>query len=103
MSVNWVQFKLGLASPWGEHLSGLPREACCARHPEFSGHPLFQGGIYVFTLLDHFAAGTSILFGVLVEAIGVAWFYGKGEVALWGRGASTGSRPSRGAVAVTNR
>ncbi|XP_063520703.1 sodium-dependent dopamine transporter isoform X2 [Pongo pygmaeus] len=38
-----------------------------------------NGGIYVFTLLDHFAAGTSILFGVLVEAIGVAWFYGVGQ------------------------
>lgn len=36
-----------------------------------------QGGMYVFTLLDHFAAGTSILFGVLIEAIGIAWFYGK--------------------------
>ncbi|KAM4875286.1 sodium-dependent dopamine transporter [Thomomys bottae] len=35
-----------------------------------------NGGIYVFTLLDHFAAGTSILFGVLIEAVGVAWFYG---------------------------
>uniref|UniRef100_A0A8C6L4Z6 Transporter n=1 Tax=Nothobranchius furzeri TaxID=105023 RepID=A0A8C6L4Z6_NOTFU len=35
-----------------------------------------QGGMYVFTLLDHFAAGTSILFGVLIEAIGIAWFYG---------------------------
>ncbi|KAK3509721.1 hypothetical protein QTP70_008462 [Hemibagrus guttatus] len=35
-----------------------------------------KGGIYVFTLLDHYAAGTSILFGVLVEAIGVSWFYG---------------------------
>ncbi|XP_066099418.1 sodium-dependent dopamine transporter isoform X1 [Saccopteryx bilineata] len=35
-----------------------------------------NGGIYVFTLLDHFAAGTSILFGVLIEAIGVSWFYG---------------------------
>ncbi|GLD56528.1 sodium-dependent dopamine transporter isoform X1, partial [Lates japonicus] len=33
-------------------------------------------GMYVFTLLDHFAAGTSILFGVLIEAIGIAWFYG---------------------------
>lgn len=33
--------------------------------------------MYVFTLLDHFAAGTSILFGVLIEAIGIAWFYGK--------------------------
>lgn len=38
-----------------------------------------QGGMYVFTLLDHFAAGTSILFGVLIEAIGIAWFYGETE------------------------
>ncbi|XP_004597979.2 sodium-dependent dopamine transporter isoform X1 [Ochotona princeps] len=38
-----------------------------------------NGGIYVLTLLDHFVAGTSILFGVLVEAIGVAWFYGVGQ------------------------
>lgn len=36
-----------------------------------------QGGIYVLTLLDTFAAGTSILFAVLMEAIGVSWFYGK--------------------------
>ncbi|KAJ8333760.1 hypothetical protein SKAU_G00410790 [Synaphobranchus kaupii] len=35
-----------------------------------------NGGIYVLTLLDTYAAGTSILFGVLVEAIGVSWFYG---------------------------
>uniref|UniRef100_A0A4W4HBN0 Transporter n=1 Tax=Electrophorus electricus TaxID=8005 RepID=A0A4W4HBN0_ELEEL len=35
-----------------------------------------KGGIYIFTLLDTYAAGTSILFGVLVEAIGVSWFYG---------------------------
>ncbi|XP_053555541.1 sodium-dependent noradrenaline transporter [Bombina bombina] len=35
-----------------------------------------NGGIYVLTLLDTFAAGTSILFAVLIEAIGVAWFYG---------------------------
>jgi len=37
----------------------------------------WQGGIYVLTLLDKYAAGTSILFGVLIEAIGVSWFYGK--------------------------
>lgn len=36
-----------------------------------------QGGIYVLTLLDTFAAGTSILFAVLMEAIGVSWFYGR--------------------------
>ncbi|XP_067906568.1 sodium-dependent dopamine transporter [Heterodontus francisci] len=35
-----------------------------------------NGGIYVFTLLDKFAAETSILFGVLIETIGVSWFYG---------------------------
>ncbi|XP_005388379.1 PREDICTED: sodium-dependent noradrenaline transporter isoform X3 [Chinchilla lanigera] len=35
-----------------------------------------KGGIYVLTLLDTFAAGTSILFAVLIEAIGVSWFYG---------------------------
>uniref|UniRef100_A0A8D2E2W2 Transporter n=1 Tax=Sciurus vulgaris TaxID=55149 RepID=A0A8D2E2W2_SCIVU len=35
-----------------------------------------KGGIYVLTLLDAFAAGTSILFAVLMEAIGVSWFYG---------------------------
>ncbi|MBN3317897.1 SC6A2 protein, partial [Atractosteus spatula] len=35
-----------------------------------------KGGIYVLTLLDTYAAGTSILFGVLIEAIGVSWFYG---------------------------
>ncbi|XP_076849395.1 sodium-dependent noradrenaline transporter [Brachyhypopomus gauderio] len=35
-----------------------------------------KGGMYVFQLLDTYAAGTSILFGVLVEAIGVSWFYG---------------------------
>ncbi|GCB67649.1 hypothetical protein scyTo_0013731, partial [Scyliorhinus torazame] len=35
-----------------------------------------NGGIYVLTLLDQFAAGTAILFGALIEAIGVSWFYG---------------------------
>ncbi|XP_066569498.1 sodium-dependent noradrenaline transporter [Amia ocellicauda] len=35
-----------------------------------------NGGVYVLTLLDQYAAGTSILFGVLIEAIGVSWFYG---------------------------
>ncbi|KAK2499098.1 hypothetical protein MC885_017568 [Smutsia gigantea] len=39
-----------------------------------------KGGIYVLTLLDTFAAGTSILFAVLMEAIGVSWFYVQ---ALW--------------------
>lgn len=31
----------------------------------------------MLTLLDKYAAGTSILFGVLIEAIGVSWIYGK--------------------------
>lgn len=48
-------------------------------HVLVSSHFFLQGGIYVFTLLDHFAAGTSILFGVLIEAIGIAWFYGEAD------------------------
>lgn len=46
-----------------------------------------QGGMYVLTLLDTFAAGTSILFAVLMEAIGVSWFYG-----TWGA-RSAGQKP----------
>uniref|UniRef100_A0AAR2IXF2 Transporter n=1 Tax=Pygocentrus nattereri TaxID=42514 RepID=A0AAR2IXF2_PYGNA len=46
------------------------------KHRRTQACPIAYGGIYVFTLLDHFAAGTSILFGVLIEAIGIAWFYG---------------------------
>lgn len=43
-----------------------------------------QGGMYVLTLLDTFAAGTSILFAVLMEAIGVSWFYGTwGAPSAW--------------------
>ncbi|GAB1601232.1 sodium-dependent noradrenaline transporter-like [Argonauta hians] len=34
------------------------------------------GGMYVFKILDTFAAGTSILVAVLFQAIGVSWFYG---------------------------
>ncbi|CAH1778665.1 unnamed protein product [Owenia fusiformis] len=34
------------------------------------------GGMYVFTILDTFAAGTSIIFAVLAQAIAVSWFYG---------------------------
>ncbi|XP_070204647.1 sodium-dependent dopamine transporter-like [Littorina saxatilis] len=37
---------------------------------------LTEGGIYVFTILDTFAAGTSILFTVLCQVIAVSWFYG---------------------------
>lgn len=57
-----------------------------------------QGGIYVLTLLDAFAAGTSILFAVLMEAVGVSWFYGT----CWARcsgdlapGERRGARPSQ--------
>ncbi|XP_036362843.1 sodium-dependent noradrenaline transporter [Octopus sinensis] len=34
------------------------------------------GGMYVFKILDTFAAGTSILVAVLFQAIGVSWLYG---------------------------
>ncbi|XP_025076147.1 sodium-dependent noradrenaline transporter-like isoform X2 [Pomacea canaliculata] len=42
----------------------------------FSLPCLTEGGIYVFTILDTFAAGTSILFTVLCQVIAVSWFYG---------------------------
>lgn len=72
-------------------------------HAEFRRlSPLFQGGIYVFTLLDHFAAGTSILFGVLIEAIGVAWFYGKDKPS-WGLVCFTSGRASLCAVSGAGR
>ncbi|KAF6206488.1 hypothetical protein GE061_017721 [Apolygus lucorum] len=35
-----------------------------------------QGGFYFFHLLDRYAAGYSMLFAVLFEAIAVAWIYG---------------------------
>lgn len=59
----------------------------CRPWPQASSLPA-QGGIYVLTLLDTFAAGTSILFAVLMEAIGVSWFYG----ACWAPRSCT-SRP----------
>jgi len=37
---------------------------------------VLQGGVYLVTLWDTFAAGTSILFGVLCLSVGVSWFYG---------------------------
>ena len=33
--------------------------------------------MYIFKILDTFAAGTSILFAVLCQVIAVGWFYGK--------------------------
>ena len=37
---------------------------------------LAQGGVYLLTLWDTFA-GAPLLFVVLTQSIGVAWFYGK--------------------------
>ncbi|XP_045191774.2 sodium-dependent noradrenaline transporter-like isoform X2 [Mercenaria mercenaria] len=34
------------------------------------------GGMYVFKILDNFAAGTSIVFTVLCQVVAVSWFYG---------------------------
>ena len=36
-----------------------------------------QGGVYLVTLWDTFAAGTSLLFTVLCLCVTVSWVYGK--------------------------
>ena len=38
---------------------------------------IFQGGIYVFTMLENYVAGLSLLTTVFFEAIAVSWIYGK--------------------------
>lgn len=36
----------------------------------------FQGGIYFFQLIDHYAASVSIMFLAFFQIIAIAWFYG---------------------------
>lgn len=43
---------------------------------------LLQGGIYMFHLLDTYAAGISLLCSALFEAVAVSWFYGKNLIYL---------------------
>ncbi|GFN92427.1 transporter [Plakobranchus ocellatus] len=59
----------------------------------FSLPCLTQGGIYVFTILDTFAAGTSIVFIVLCEVVAVSWFYGMPQFCK-DVGKMTGQEPS---------
>ncbi|XP_046361791.1 sodium-dependent dopamine transporter-like isoform X1 [Haliotis rufescens] len=54
---------------------------------------LTEGGMYVFTMLDRFAAGTSIVFTVLCQVIAVSWFYGMKQFCD-DIEAMTGSRPN---------
>ena len=35
-----------------------------------------QGGIYIFSLLENYAAGLSLLTTVCLEAVAVSWVYG---------------------------
>ena len=59
-----------------------------------------QGGAYIVTLMDRYAAGYSILFAVFFEALEVSWFYGKitHVFFLLGDFGSVGEGPSLGYI-----
>lgn len=38
---------------------------------------IFQGGVYVFTLLDWYAAGYSVMVISLCEVIVIGWIFGR--------------------------
>ena len=42
----------------------------------FHRRRIFQGGIYIFSLLENYAAGLSLLTTVCLEAVAVSWVYG---------------------------
>ena len=39
-----------------------------------------QGGIYVFQIVDYYAAAISLMFIAFFEIISVVWFYGTGRL-----------------------
>ncbi|KAF4519723.1 hypothetical protein B566_EDAN017597 [Ephemera danica] len=45
------------------------------------GNPYFQGGIYYFQLIDHYAASISIMYVAFFEIIAISWFYGADRLA----------------------
>ena len=43
----------------------------------------FQGGIYLFQLIDWYSSAFALLLGSALEGIVVCWIYGKYTVAPW--------------------
>ena len=41
---------------------------------------LIQGGVYVFQIVDYYAAAISLMFIAFFEIISVVWFYGTGRL-----------------------
>lgn len=52
----------------------------CAVSLLFGLPHIIQSGIYVFQLMDYYAASLSITYLAFFEVVGIAWFYGVGRL-----------------------
>lgn len=52
----------------------------CAVSLVFGLPHIIQSGIFVFQLMDYYAASLSITYLAFFEVVGIAWFYGVGRL-----------------------